>query len=135
MISFRIDWFDLLAVQGTLKSLFQPHSSKASLLQHSAFFMVQLFTSIHDYRKNHSLDHTDFVGKVMSVLFNTLSRFVMAFLIRNKRILILWLQSPYPVILEAKKRKSITDSTFYPSICHEVMEPDAMILVFLFLFY
>ena len=73
LISFQIDWFDL-AVQGTLKSLFQPHSSKASLLQHSAFFMVQLFTSIHDYWKNHSLDHTDFIGKVVS-LFNTLSRF------------------------------------------------------------
>ena len=87
-------------------------------------------TSMHDYWKTIAFTIWTFVGKVMSVLFNTLSRFVIAFLLRNKRLLILWLQSPYPVILEAKKRKSITNSTFYPSICHEVMEPDAMIFVF-----
>ena len=129
LISSKVDWFDLLAVQGTLKSLLQHHSSKASLLWHSAFFMVQLFTSVHDYRKNHSLDHMDVVGKVVS-LFNTLSRFVISFLSRSKHLLILQLQSPSAVILEPRKIKSVTVSTFSPAICHEVMGPDAMILVF-----
>ena len=101
LISFRIDWFDR-AVQGTLKSLLQHHSSKASILWHSAFFIVQL-TSIHDYWKNHSFDYMDFVGKVMSLLFNTLSRFVIAFLPRSKCLLISWLQSLSAVILEPKK--------------------------------
>ena len=99
----RIDWFDLLAVQGTLKSLLQHHSSKASVLQHSAFFLVQLS---HPYRttgKTIPLTIQTFVGKVMSLLFNMLSRFVIAFLPRSKRLLISWLQSPYAVILEPKK--------------------------------
>ena len=131
LISFRIDWFDLLAGHGILKSLLQHHTLKASKPQWPAFFIAQLSHPYMTTGKTIAFTIWTFVGKVMSVLFNTLSRFVMAFLIRNKRILILWLQSPYPVILEAKKRKSITDSTFYPSICHEVMEPDAMIFVFL----
>ena len=92
LISFRIDWFDLLAVQGTLE-YFQDPSSKASILQHSAFFMVQLSISVHDYLKNHS-----FVGKVMSLLFNMLSTFVIGFLSRSKNLLISWLQSPSAVI-------------------------------------
>ena len=98
LISFRIDWFDLLVVQETLKSLLQHHSSKASILQHSASFIVQL-TSIHDYWKNHSIRQT-FVGKVMSLLFSMLSRLVIAFLPRSKCPLISWLQSPSVVILE-----------------------------------
>ena len=124
VISFRIDWFDLLAVQGTLKSLLQHHSSKASILLHSAFLSPTL-KSIHDYRKNHSLRRT-FVGKVMSLFFNMLSRLVVAFLPRSKQLLISWLQSPCVVILEPPKIKSATVS---PSICHEVMGLDAMILV------
>ena len=87
--------------------------------------MVQLFTSMHDYWKNHSLDHMDFVGKVMSLLFNMLSRLVITFLPRSKRVLISWLQSPSAVILEPIKIKSATVSTMSPSICHEVMGPDA----------
>ena len=99
LISFRIDWFDLLAVQGTLKSLLQHHSSKASILWHSAFFMVQL-SRLYMTTEDHSLTVRTFVGKVMSLLFNTLSRFVMAFLPRSKYLLISWLQSPSAVILE-----------------------------------
>ena len=117
---------DLLAVQRTLKSLLQHHSSKASILQRSAFFVVQL-TSIRDYWKNHSLD---FVGNVMSLLYNMLSRWVITFLPRSKRLLISWLQSPSAVISEPPKIKSVTASTVSPSIYHEVMGPDAMILVF-----
>ena len=90
LISFRIDWLDLLAVQGTLKSLLQHHSSKASILRCSAFFMVRL-TSKHDYRKNHSFDQTDLCHKVMSLLFNMLSRLVITFLPRSKSLLISWL--------------------------------------------
>ena len=126
LIYFRIDLLDLLAVQGTLKSLLQHHSSKASILRHSPFFIVQL-TSIHDYWKNHSLTRWTFVGKVMSLLLNMLSRFVITFLPRSKHLLISWLQSPSTVILEPPKIKSATVS---PSICHEVMGPDAMIFVF-----
>ena len=124
LISFRIDWFDLIAVQGTLKSLLQHHSSKASMLQHSASFMVFL------YGKTRALTLWTFVGKVISLLFNTLYRFVRAVLPRSKRLLILWLQSLSTVILEPKKIQSVTVSTFSPSICHEVMGPDAMIFVF-----
>ena len=127
LISFRIDWFDDLAVQGTLKSLLQCYNSKASITWHSAFFMVQLLTSLHDYWKNHSFDST---LKVMSLLFNTLSSFVIAFLLRSECLLISWLQSPSTVILELKEIKSVTVSTFYPSICHEVVEPDAMNFIF-----
>ena len=106
LISFRMDWFDLLAVQGTLKSLLQHHSSKASILLHSAFFMAQLSHLNMTTGKNIALTRRTFVGKVMSLLLNMLSRLVMAFLPRNKRLLILWLQSTSAVILEPKKIKS-----------------------------
>ena len=101
---FRIDWFDLLAVQGTLKSLFQHHSSKASVLQHSAFFMVQLAHPYMTTGKTITWTVQTTVGKVLSLLFNTLSRFVIAFLLRSKRLLISWLQSPSTVILVVVER-------------------------------
>ena len=129
LISFRMDWLDLLAVQGTLKSLPQCHSSKASILQRSAFCMVQL-TSTHDYWKTIALTRWTFVGKVMSLLLNMLSKLVIAFLPRSKRLLISWLQSPSAVILEPRKIKSDTVSILSLSICHEVMGPDATILIF-----
>ena len=130
LISFRIDWLDLLAVQGTLKSLLQHHSSKASILLHSAFFIVQLSHPNMTTGKTIALSRRTFVGKVMSLLFNMLSRLVITLLLRSKRLLILWLQSQSPVILEPQKVKSATVSTLFPSICHEVMGSDAMILVF-----
>ena len=130
LISFKIDWFDLLAVQGTLKGLLQHHSSKASILQHSAFFMVQLSHPNMTTGKTIALTRRTFIGKAMSLLFNMLFRLVIAFLPRSKRPLISWLQSPSAVILEPQKIKSDTVSTVSPSICHEVMGPDAMILVF-----
>ena len=123
LISFRMDWLDLLAVQGTLKSLFQHHSSKASLLQCSAFFTVQLSHPYMTIGKTIAPTRRTFVGKVMSLLFNTLSRLVITFLPRSNRLLISWLQSPSAVILEPKKIKSATVSTVSPSICHEVMGP------------
>ena len=123
------DWLplDLLAVQGTLKSLLQHHSSKASILLRSAFFIT--LTSIHDYWKNIALTIQIFVGKVMSLLFNMLSRLVITFLPRGKRLLISWLQSPSAMILEPENIKSVIVSTVSPSICHDVMGPDAIILV------
>ena len=127
LISFSMDWLDLLAVQGTLKSLLQYHSSKASILQCSAFFIVQLAYPYTTTGKTVALTRWTFVGKVMSLLFNMLSRLVITFLPRSKRLLTSWLQSPTAVILEPRKIKSATVS---PSICHEVMGPDAMILVF-----
>ena len=130
LISFRIDWFDLLAVQGTLKSLFQYNGSKASILRHSAFFIVQLSHPFMTTGKTIALTRCTFVGKVMSLLFNMLSQLVITFLPRSKHLLISWLQSPSAVILEPKKIKSATVSTGFPSICCEVMGPDAMILVF-----
>ena len=130
LVSFRMDWLDLLAVQGTLKSLLQHHSSKASTLQCSAFFMVQLSHLYMTTEKTIALTIQIFVSKVMSLLFNMLSRFVIAFLPRSKRLLISWLQSPSVVILEPKNRKSDTVSTVSPSISHEVMGPDAMIFIF-----
>ena len=130
LISFRMDWLDLLAVQGTLKSLLQHHSSKASILQHSAFFTVQLSHPYMTTGKTIALTGWTFVGKVMSLLFNMLSRLVITFLPRSKRLLISCLQSPSAVILEPKKIKSDTVSIVSPSISHEVMGPDAMILVF-----
>ena len=130
LISFRTDWLDLLAVQGTLKSLLQYHSSKASILQCSAFFMVQLTHPHMTTGKTIALTRWTFVGKVMSLLFNMLSRLVIAFLPRSKCLLISWLQSPSAVILEPKKIKSLTVSIVSPSICHEVMGLDATILVF-----
>ena len=116
LISFRIDWFDLLAVQGTLKSLFQHHSSKASIFWHSAFFIVQLSYPYMTTGKTIALTRRTFVGKVMSLLFNMLSRFVTAFLPRSKRLSISWLQSPSAVIWEPKKMKSVTVSIFSPSV-------------------
>ena len=133
LISFRIDWLDLLAIQGTPKSLIQHHSSKASILWHSAFFMVQLSHLYMTTGKTVALTIQTFVGKVMSLLFNRLSRFVIAFLLRSKHFLISWLQSPSTVILEHKKIKAVTVFNLPPSICHEVLRVDAMILVFLML--
>ena len=118
---------DLLAVQGTLKSLLQQHSSKASILQHSAFFTVQLSHPYMTTGKTIALTRWTFVGKVMSLLFNMLSRLVITFLPKSKRLLISWLQSPSAVILEPPPKKSDTVST---SVCHEVMGSDATILVF-----
>ena len=149
LISFRMDWLNPLAAQGTLKSLLQYHSSKASILQCSAFFIetenflyrnwkviyrnflyrnfLEALTSIHVYWKTITLTRWIFVGKVMSLLFNMLSKLVITLLPRRKRLLISWLQSPSAVILEPQKVKSVTVS---PSICHKVMGPDAMILLF-----
>ena len=117
LISFRVDLFDLLAVQGTPKSLLQHHSSKASILQRSAFFIVQLSHPYMTPGKTIALTIWTFVGKVMSLLFNMLCRLVI-FLPRSKRLLISWLQSPSAVILEPKKRKSTTVSIVTPSISH-----------------
>ena len=128
LISFRMDWLDLFAVQGTLKSLLQHHSSKASILC-SAFFTVQLSHPYMTTGKTIALTRRNFVGKVMSLLFNMLSRLVITFLPRSKRLLISWLQSPSAVILESQKIKSHTVSTVSPSISHEVMGPDAMIFI------
>ena len=128
LISFRMDWLDLLAVQGTLKNLLQHHSSKASILWCSAFFIVQLSQPYMTTGKTIALTRQIFVD-VMSLHFNMLSRLVITFLQRSKLILISWLQSPSAVILEPRKIKSATVSTIFQSICHEVMELDAMILV------
>ena len=125
-----MDWLDLLAIQGTLKSLLQHHSSKASIIWHSAFFIVQLSHPYMTTGKTIALTRPTFVGKVMSLLFNMLSRLVIAFLPRSKRLLISWLQSPSAVILEPRKIMSDTVSTVSPSISHEGMGPDAMIFVF-----
>ena len=130
LISYRMDWLDLTAVQGTLKSLLQHHSSKASILRHSAFFTVQVSHPYMTTGKTIALTRQTFVGKVMSLLFNMLSRLVIAFLPRNKCLLISWLQSSSAVILELPKIKSLTVFFVSPSTCHEVMGPDAMILVF-----
>ena len=121
LISFRMDWLDLLAVQGTLKSLLQHHSSKASILQCSAFFIVQLSHPYMTTEENTALTRQNFVGKVMSLLFNMLSGLVITFLPRSKCLLTSWLQSPSTVILEPKKIKSDTISTVSPSIqgCHK----------------
>ena len=129
LISFGINWFDFLAAQGTLKSLLQHHSSKASILWRSAFFTVQLSHPYLTSGKTIALTRQTFVGQVMSLLFSMLSRLVIAFLPRNKHLLNSWLQSPSAVILDPKKIKSITVSIVSPSICHEVMGLDA-ILVF-----
>ena len=130
LIPFRMHWLDLLAVQVTLKSLLQHHSSKASILWCSAFFIVQLSHPYIITGKTTALTRQTFVGKVMSLLFNMLSRLVITFLPRSKRLLISWLQSPSAVILEPKKIRSVTASIVSLSVCHEVMGPDAMILVF-----
>ena len=130
LISFRTDWLDLLAVQGTLKSLLQHHSLKATILRRSAFFTAQLSYPYMTTGKTIALTRWTLVGKVMSLLLNTLPRLVITFLPRSKRLLISWLQSPSAVILEPEKIKSDTVSTVSPSISHEVMGPDAMIFVF-----
>ena len=129
LISLRIDWLDLLAVQGTLKSLLQHHSSKASVLQCSPFLMVQLSHPYTATGNTIALTRQTFVSKVMSLLFNMPSRFVIAFLPRSNHLLISWLQSPSTVVLQPKKRESVIASTFFHAICHEVMGPDAMILI------
>ena len=118
LISFRMDWLDLLAVQGTLKSLLQHHSSKVSILRHSAFFIVQLSHPYMTTGKTIALTTRTFVDYVISLLFNMLSRLVLTFLPRSKRLLISWLKSPSAVILEPPKIKSDTVSTVSPSICH-----------------
>ena len=120
-----MDWLDLLAVQGTLKSLLQHHSSKASILRCSAFFTVQLSHPYMTTGKTIALTKRTFVGKVMSLLLNMLSRLVITFLLRSKHLLISWLQSPSAVILEPPKTKSVTVSIVSPSICLEVMGLDA----------
>ena len=125
-----MDWLDLLAVQGTLKSLLQHYSSKASILQCSALFVVQLSHPYMTTGKTIALTRQTFVSKLISLLFCMLSRLVIAFLPRSKCLLISWLQSLSTMILEPKKIKSVTVSIVSPSICHEVMGPDAMILVF-----
>ena len=130
LISFRMDWLDLLAVQGTLKILLQHHSLKASILWRSDFFIVQLPHPYMTTGKTIALTRRTIVGEVMSLLFNMLSRLVITFLSRSKRLLISRLQSRSAVILEPKKIKSDTVSTVSPSISHEVMGPDAMIFVF-----
>ena len=130
LISFRIDWLDLLAVQGTLKSILQHYCSKASILHHSDFFMVQLPHPYLTTGKTIALIIGTIVGKVTSLLFNTLSRFIIAFLPRSNHLLISWQQSPSAVILEPKKIKSVTVSIVPSSICLEVMGLDAMILVY-----
>ena len=129
MISFRIDLFDPLSAQWNLKSHFQ-HNSKASILQCSVFLMVQLSHPYMTIGKTIPLSTQTFVSKVMSLLFNMLSRFVIAFLPRSKGLLISWLQSLSAVILEPPKIKSDTVSTVSPSISHEVMGLDAVVLVF-----
>ena len=130
LISFRMHWLDLLAVKSRLKSLLQHHSSKASILWHSAFFTIQLSHPYMTTGKTIALTRRTFFGKVMFLLFNMLSRLVITFLSRSKRLLISWLQSPSAVILGPQKIKSDTVSTVSPSISHEVMGPDAMIFFF-----
>ena len=121
---------DLLAFQGTLKSILQHHSSKTSILWCSAFFIVQLSYPYITTGKTIALTRQTFVGKVMSLLLNMLSRLLITFLLRSKRVLISWLQSPSAVILEPNKIKFLAVSIVSPSICHEVMGPDAMIFIF-----
>ena len=135
LISFRIDWFNLLAVQGTLKSPLQNHSLKETILQCSAFFRVQLPQPYMTTEKTKALTIQTFVSKVISLLFNTLSRFVIALLPRSKCLLISWQQSPSALILEPKKIKSETVSSFPPSICHEVIGADVMIFVFWMIYW
>ena len=131
LISLKINLFDIFAAQGSLKSLLQQHSLKSSILWHAAFFTVQLSQLYVSTEKIIAFTIQTFVGRVMSLLFSTLSKFVIAFPQRSKHLLISWLQSTSTVILEPQKRKSVTTFTFSLSICHEAMGPDAMILVLL----
>ena len=130
LISFRMDWLDLLAIQGTLKSLLQHHSSKASILWFSAFFIVQLSHPHMTTGKTIALTRWTFVGKVISMFFNILSRLVITFIPRSKHLLISWVQSQFAVILEPLKIKPVTVFIVSTSICHGVMGPNSMILVF-----
>ena len=130
LISFGIGWFDLLAVQRTLKSLLQHHNLKASIFWHSAFFIVQLSHPYMTTGKTTVLTTWTFAGKVMSLLLDMLPSFIIAILPRSTHLLVLWLQSSSTVILEPKKIKSVTISIVSPSICHEVMGPDAWSLFF-----
>ena len=130
LISFRMDWLDLLSVQGTLKSPLQHHSSKASILWCSVFFIIQLSHPYMITGKAIPLTRWTFVSKVMSLLFNMLPRLVITFLPSSKHLLISWLRSPFAVILEPQKIKSVTVFIVSSSICHELMGPDAVILVF-----
>ena len=132
LISFRMDWLDLLAVQGSLKSLLQHHSSKASILRCSAFFIVHFSHPYMTTGKTIALTRWTFFSKVISLLLNMLSRFVIAFLPRSKCLLVSWLQSPSAVILEPSPPKNKITHCFhyFPSVCHDMMRPDAMILVF-----
>ena len=130
LISFRIDRFDLLAVQGTLRSLLYHHNLKVSVLQHSAVFMVQLSHPYMTTGKTIALTIQTFVSKVMSLFFNMLSRLIIAFLPRSNHLLISWLQAPFAVVWEPKKVKSVTVFIVLPSIFHEVMGPDAMIFIY-----
>ena len=130
LISFRMDWLDLLAVQGSLKSHLQHHSSKASILWCSAFFIVQLLPPYMTTGKTIAFARWAFVDKVVSLFFNMLFRLVIAFFPRSKHLLISWLQSPSAVILKHKKIKSVTVFIVSPSICQEVMRPDAMLFTF-----
>ena len=125
-----MDWLALLAVQGTLKSLLQHHSSKVSSAL--SYFYHPALTFIHDYWRNHDFDYMDLCSKTTYLLFNTLSRFVIAFLPRSKHLLISWLQEPSTVIMKSKKIKSVTVCIVSPSICHEVMEPKCWVLSQLF---
>ena len=127
LISFRMDWLDLFAVQGTFKSLLQHHNSNALILWHSTFFIVQLSHPYMTAGKTRALTRWTFVDKVMSLLFHMLSKLVITFLPRSKCLLISWLQSPSAEILESKKIKSVTVSIVSPSLCHEVMGPDVII--------
>ena len=130
LISVRVDWLDLLAVHGTLKKLLPHHSSKAPIFRCSAFFIIQLLHPYMTTGKTIALIRWTFVSKVMSLLFNKLSRLIITCLPRSKRLLISWLQSPSAVILEPKKIKSVTASIVSPSICYEMMGPYAMIFIF-----
>ena len=130
LISFRMDWLDLIAVQGTLKNLLEHHSSKASILRCLSFFTVQLSHPYMTTGKTIALTRRTLVGKVMSLLLNILSRLVITLLPKSKRLLITWLQSPSAVIWEPNKIKSDTVSTVSPSISYEVTGPDAIIFVF-----
>ena len=130
LISLKIDWFDLLAVQGTCRILLQHHQFEGISSLMFCLLCSPALTAVHDHWEDHSFDYMTFVSRVMSLLFNTLSRCVIAFLPRSSCLLISWLKSLFAVILEPKKRKSVTTSTFSPSIYHVVMGLDAMILVF-----
>ena len=129
LISLEIEWYNLLSVQVSFRNLLQHHSSKAPIIWHSAFLMVQLSQTYVTTGKTIALSIPTFVGRVMSLLFDTLTRFFIGFLLNNPS-LISWLQSPSTEILEPNNRKPVTTSTISPSICHAIMGPDAMIFYY-----